>query len=1123
MGSTTIEQVHKKLEAFIRKYYKGQILNRGFLALAFILIIYLLLSILEHNLYMSSTARQWLFYGFIAFVIILIVGLPGLPLFSMLKLRKRLSKEDAARIIGVYFPEISDKLVNMLQLQDQLKEEAQQSSLILASIDQRAQAIGKFSFREAIHLKQSLKTFWYSLIPLLVIIGIIFINPEMITQPTRRIVNYEQSFQKPIGFDIKIQNDSLATIQYHDFILELKVLGDEIPEEIRIQRDGKEYATKANGKGVYTYTFSKPAQDYPFKIIAGPYSSENYLLKVYPKPQIQNFEISIQYPKHTSLNSETIENTGDLNIPEGSILNWKFITRDVSGIHFLSNNKDTLILANKSNAIHFQKQARESFEYQLIPENKFLRASDTLQFNIQTITDEYPQIRFKKLVDSLDYKFIYFQGVIKDDYGFSNLNFYFQKFNPSTQKKGNWIKEKVGITNKQLEENFFHQINLRKLNLKAGEQIKFYFEIADNDSFRGPKKTKTFEDSFEIPTKEKIIQKKDDLANEISNKIQQSLNESRKLEKDVQQLREDLLNKTQIGWQEKKKIEDLIQRKENIQKQLQKAQKMNQEMQKAEQQIDELPPELIKKQEELEKLMDELLSDEMKEMLEELQKMMEKMDPQKMAEMMEKIELKQEEIEENIDRNLEFFKQLEVEKDIQEAADKLEELAKKQEELAQKTENKEKSSEELQKEQEKLNKEFEEWKKEMKEIQEENKKLDNPHSIPGDQEQQENDIQEEMQKASDQLSKSQEQKASGSQKNAAKKMKDNAGMMMQMMQQQQAKQNAEDAALLRQILDNLVESSFRQETIIKGMARTKRQDPSFIDLMKRQNLLRKDVNIVKDSLMALSRRQPSVRKFIVEEVNNIDNKVKKALDKLEDGAISEVNQQQQYAMSSINNLALLISEILDKMDQNKDGQNNSSGNSNCPNSSGKANSPGKMKDLQKQIGDQMKKMQESMKKNGDKPGKKGQKGKKGGKQKKLSEQFARMAAQQAEVRRQMQSYAEELKKQGQKGKNVDEALEEMDQLENDLIHKQITEETLVRQEEILSRLLKEERAELEREKDDKRESKEAEQLDPNRELLFKDFIKKQNQEVELIRTIPAEMRPFFKKKTNEYFFRLNSK
>ena len=136
----------------------------------------------------------------------------------------------------------------------------------------------------------------------------------------------------------------------------------------------------------------------------------------------------------------------------------------------------------------------------------------------------------------------------------------------------------------------------------------------------------------------------------------------------------------------------------------------------------------------------------------------------------------------------------------------------------------------------------------------------------------------------------------------------------------------------------------------------------------------------------------------------------------------------------------------------------------------------------------------------------------------MSKELAQMAAKQAAIREAVEKLQEEIgESNGQGGGNMKKIGDLMEETETDLVNKQITNETLMRQQEILTRLLESEKAEREREKDDKREATEAtEQFSRNPNTFF-EYNKQKDQEIELMRTLPPAFNSYYKLKVSEYF------
>jgi hypothetical protein len=107
--------------------------------------------------------------------------------------------------------------------------------------------------------------------------------------------------------------------------------------------------------------------------------------------------------------------------------------------------------------------------------------------------------------------------------------------------------------------------------------------------------------------------------------------------------------------------------------------------------------------------------------------------------------------------------------------------------------------------------------------------------------------------------------------------------------------------------------------------------------------------------------------------------------------------------------------------------------------------------------------------------------------------------------------------------NLDKISKEMEQTENDLVNKKITNEALKRQQQIQTRLLEAEKAEQEREQDQKRESRAASNMPPGYIKALQDYEQVKTKQTEQIRTVPAALNLYYKQKIKNYFDQLNGK
>jgi hypothetical protein len=331
-----------------------------------------------------------------------------------------------------------------------------------------------------------------------------------------------------------------------------------------------------------------------------------------------------------------------------------------------------------------------------------------------------------------------------------------------------------------------------------------------------------------------------------------------------------------------------------------------------------------------------------------------------------------------------------------------------------------------------------------------------------------------------------------------------------MMDSMMMEQMGEDINALREILENLIQISFDQEDLLSEYNEVNRNDPKYTSYIKDQQNLQDDMQIIADSLKALAKRQMMIKPFVMKELSVIDRNMEEALEQMDKRQKSRALNSQQLTMTSMNNLALLLGESLDQMQQQMMSMQ-ASGQSSCP----KPGKPGgsqqmkSMRGLQEQLNQQLQQLRE-----GKKPGKQGKQGQS------MSEQLARMAAEQAAIRRKMEAFREQLKEEGRLSDgNVSKMIEDMEKTEKDIVNDKVTQQTLKRQQDILTRLLKSEKAERQREEEQRRESQEAKEYQVSNPDEIFEYYKIRNREVELLKTLPPNLKPFYKNKVTEYFYR----
>lgn len=1106
-------QLLQKLDEFIRKYYLNQLIRGALLSIGLLVAFFLAFAALEYYGRFGITGRTIFFYSLLVVSVLALAQWIVSPLIRLWNIRPGISYDEAASIVGKHFVNIEDRLLNTLQLQRTAANS--QSELLLASIDQRITELKPVPFATAIDLKENKQFLRYALPPLLLLLLILAIAPSLVTEGTRRIVNHRTPFENLAPFLFNIQNNELYTIELQDFELVVSLDGKEVPNDLYVEIDGKRTLMNKLSAAEFSYVFHQPRETVNFRLNGNGYNSSGYELKVLPKPSVVGFDVSLEFPGYIGRANENRQNSGDLLVPEGTRVNWNFNTSKTDKLSMVLGDETIELNRNGENNFSFSEQFRKSSEYTVIGSNEYLKAGDSLRYTVTVVPDLYPSISVAGVEDSLNPKRIFFNGQVKDDYGFSSLVFKYKRLNEdgSTSEESDVA---IGVSKNQKSETFFHFWDLAELGLEPGDAVEYYFEVWDNDGVNGSKSSRSESKTYRVATLNELAAENDAKSEQLKEELSETLKMAKEMQNNLEDLQKDLLNKKNLDWEDKEKMKQMLQTQKALQKKMDEIQQKSEQKNSKMNEMMEFDPNLVEKQKQLEELFEEVMSEDMKKLFEEMEKLMDEMTKEKAQELLEDIEMSNEDLEKELDRSLELFKQLEFEQKLEQTMERLEELAKDQEELAKETKDKSSDNEELSEKQEQLNEEFEDIKKEMDDLEKKNEELENPNQME-DFSNEEESVSESQKDSKEQLDQNQNKKASESQQKASDQMKNMAQKMGNMMMQMQAQGQQEDMEALRQIVENLLTLSFDQENLIGNLKETNQNDPKYTELAREQLKLKDDSKLIEDSLYALSKRVPQIETVINREIRSVNSNMKKSIAKMADRKTPEALSRQQFALTSLNNLALLLSETVQQM-QAAAAQAAGQGSCSKPGGGGKP-SAGAMRKLQEQMNKQLEEMRKGMqpggKKKGEKPGgmSPGNRG--------MSKQLAQMAAKQEALRQMAREYESQLQKEGETGKGgageMKKLQELMEQTETDLVNKMITQETLMRQQEILTKLLEAETAEREREQEQRRESKEAKNEDYGNPEIFFEYIRQKNNETELLRTVPPNLNPFYRDKVDEYF------
>ena len=1092
--NSSINRLLDNIDRFISKFYFYRFLRGILFYFTLLLGTIFLLFLLDYFFYLSASVRTVLVYlviiggglGVIYFLVI--------PLLQYFGIISGFSHNEASYLISNRFNGIYDKLINTVELHRGKGNTFYSKDLLNAAIDQRAQYLNTFNFAQSIHLKELSAFFRIFFVVTLVLVITFFVQPSFFNQGTKHFIHFNQSFDNDTFYTYELVTDSLTVGKGDDFTVEVSLKGDYLPDNLYMQAGGNDILMKQNAKDTYTYTFKSLNQSLDLYFTNGNNRSKTYTIKVLPKPSIIDFIVRVDNPGYTGNEDFEKVNVGDLEIPEGANVSWNFKANNADSV-FITLSDSTYHVTKDGRRFKFNKTLYESATYSITLKNKNFCKKNFITYKIDVEPDAYPEIRVEKQRDSSNFNQFYFHGNISDDYGFESLKFKIDGGERSVLDTSFSIPINKNIN----YQDFYYSFDFSSFSDKQ-ENIKYYFEVHDNDRVNSPKSSRSRIFSFSKKSQRQI----DSLSNEKNRRISENLSQGMKIAKELQndlnELRRENLSKNMSSWEKNQLVKNIQKKQKKLERILEESKEKSKEKRNLQNLSDNKDKELAEKQKKLEKLMENLLSEDLKELLKDISELQNKFNKDKFNKMKKDMELSYEDMEKQLDRNLELMNKLQVEENLNSISDQLDELSNKQEELSKNNAKEDISSDSLKKEQQNLRKQFNDISQKYDKTLEKNDKLEYPYKLEDFQKQRDN-ISNQFDNIEKKINEGNFSEGEDLQKDNAEKMKRLSKSMSSMIEKNQAEKLNKNRDELRRLMNDLLTFSFDNEDNFDDLNTISPNDPKYIDLLKQQKDLQRDFQVINDSLYALSKQSFKLGQPINEQLLTINKNFDRLLSAMEEREIGDARTRQQYVVTASNELTLILSEILNNLRNRSMSQKDGKGNKR-KNAQGKP-SISDLRKGQKSIKSQLEKILKQMKE-------------KGGDSQQLSEKLAETLSEQEKFQQKLRKLQQNTGKGNAYQKVLQKIQEMTEQVNEDIIRRSIDQETIQKQNNIENKLLEAEDADRQRKKSKERKAKTANNIPmSNPEKVFP-YRQQNDNYIERLHYDKIRLQDYYEKKYNSF-------
>ncbi|NOZ60081.1 MAG: hypothetical protein GXO74_00215 [Calditrichaeota bacterium] len=845
------------------------------------------------------------------------------PLLSLVLARNKPKDVEVARQIGGHFPGISDRLANALQV-FRLRDDAElglSSELTDLSVEEIYEQTKEKKFLEAVSWRPAMQ--WGKFLSI-ALVGFLFLQivfSSSFSSAANRLLHPRTPFKNAPKISFEVTPGNGRVIKNESVAISARVTGERI-DEISLHLEGihgafhQEYPLTAKNGSEFYYTIPHIQDTTIYYFSAKENNSARFQLDVVELPLIRQLKVTIIPPTYSGMKATPLEeNVGDFSCLRGSYASLKIAANKIlTSAKIVLNEKKEFSLSLSGMRAQGGFRVRDSGVYFIrLKDAEEMENKDPIRYRISIIEDVYPTITIKvpgQDVDLSEDLVLPLQIEAEDDFGFTALRLGYKILrsdSPNQDTTWQFLPLKYEVFQKtKLFNDFVWE--LTPLNLFPGDIVRYFAEVFDNDDISGPKSMKSMIYSARFPTLEEIYAAANSEQEETYQSVEGLYEKSKALKQDIDKLVQELKKNPEMKWEQKQQVNDVLKNQKDVEKSLAEVQQQLDQMLERMEKNDLVSLETLKKYAELQNLLQEILTDELKEALKKLQQAAEKMDPELIKQAMEQLNFSQEEFLKNIEKTLEIFKRIQIEQKMDELARKMEQLINEQQKISEQL-NKNIDQNETDKICQNQQKAKEKTSNLMDDTQQLADAMKEFPDMPDEaleallEQAKREGLLENMSQVGKQLRAGNQQEAQSRSQKAMNSLSNMLSNMNQAKQQMIQKQKREIMRELRRLTHNFVLLSDRQEQLLKKTEKLSPNSPQLNKIADQQQNILNAVNRNADKMAGLSQKTFFVSPQMARAVGQAMQFMSQALSQFEQRNIGQSGRNQQRAMLSLNDAA----------------------------------------------------------------------------------------------------------------------------------------------------------------------------------------------------------------------------
>ncbi len=1107
----------------------------------------------EAGFWLSTTLRTVLFWGILILLFGLIVYYILMPLLRLSGLLSGPTTETVARRVGSHFPEVGDRLINLLDLSEGRRSDAP-DGLIDGAVRMLGFQVETVEFENVETFSKARRAIRFAAIPLVSLLLFAAAAPSTFVDASKRLFSPGMTFQAPAPFSLIVEPGDQELASGTSMEIRVRAEGQERPTSVTLEVNNldedhvDELTLRADSSGVFRHTLVNVRQSFRYRAAAAPVETAWYRTDVTEHPLIRGMQVTVDAPSYAGIPPRRLDpNVGDVTSLPGSRVN---LDLEIGGsaveeayVSFDDGTTEPLELESNRASGSF-RLTREG-EYRIVLENRRgIQNRNPIAYRMRLVADAAPSVILVRpdedavLGEDLRSLLV---ARLSDDFGFRNLELHYRlsesRFGESSDEYDTVSIPLEDPAQLDQEVRFdWHLTESTDLDPVPGDVIEYFLQVRDNDAYAGFKSANTSLHRLRLPSLAEKYEQIENEQDDLEDRMGDMMRNSEQIREQFDELRDELRRKQDADWEDQRQLEQIEERQKQLEEQTDQLSEQMRSMNQSMEENDLLSDETMEMYQEMQKVVEEINSPELMEALRQLQESIEQMDLQQMQESVENFEFSEEQYRQRMERALELFKNLRTQQALEEAARRAEEIAKQQERLAERTEEfleeraeapqddedprsgedaesdeqsedgenadgEDRSAGEANSESEenaetnedaaaeqdgqntsdsdgsespgeqdqdtsaseKLASEQERSKQEMEQLEELLEKIrsemDELQKGPKEEMQRLNDavrqeqIPQQMQENANQLRKQQMQDAQQGQQQMQQQLQQLQSQLSEMQSGMQGQQMEMNMAGLRRALSDVLTLSQKQEDLRRGIRNTASEAPALREDARGQVELSEGLATVIDSLQNLAKDIPQMSREVQRQSGEAVRQMSRAVDAMTERAVDEAVGHQKASMMHLNELALMLSDVMNQM-------MNASGSG-----EGSTSMQQMIQQMQEMAGQQQQLNQQIQEFLNDAQGNRLSVD--------MQERLQQMSSQQRAIKQQLDQLRRNPEARGKLLGDLERIGSQMEETIEELEQRQVQPEMIERQQQILQRLLDAQRSIHQRGQEDQREGREG--------------------------------------------------